>query len=318
MSRAMSAEESLLHGLSQIRHASLSAESLEMMGKQAANMFLDEGLSLNEGVAKLAGDHDDISHEQVKRICEFANTAVYLAKHDQSKTAGAGSSYPQFELADPNRVIQDLGDGARPTVVTKTDIEYSRLPAKSEKTASVKNSLEAGLEEMFKVSSSESDYSPETVVSNVMGAKSTLVALKENLSASGEQIDLSLKQAGADYYDTVKRHLLNEGDFADVMAAARSVTSDNDKIAQALRPVIERLMVEKVASPEKLKKSVRGLDKVAHRIVNSNHPLSSLFGTIVSLSDEVEKVATSLLQVDRDLERVNAYIRENYLARTAR
>jgi hypothetical protein len=30
------------------RHASLSAESLELIGKQAATRFLNEGLALNE------------------------------------------------------------------------------------------------------------------------------------------------------------------------------------------------------------------------------------------------------------------------------
>jgi hypothetical protein len=321
MSRAMSAEDSLLHGLSEARHASLSPESLEQMGKQAANMFLDDGLSLNEGVAKLAGAHEDINQEQVKRICEFANTAVYLAKHDQSKTAGAGSSYPQFELADPNRVIQDLSDGARPTVVTQTDLAYSRHPAKTEKTASAKSSVnhrvEAALEEAFKVSSVEK-VAQESIVSSIMGTKHDLVALKEHLSASGEQIDLGLKQASADYYDLVREHMVGGGDFTDIMAAARSVTSDNDKIAQAMRPAIERLVREKVASPARLQAGIRNMEKVAHRVVNQKHPLVETLGAIITLSDEVEKVATGLLQIDRELDRVNTFIRENYLAGTTR
>ena len=100
------------------QHAKLSPEALEMMGKQAANMFLDTGLSLNEAVVKIASEHHDINVEQLKRVAEFANTAVYLAKHDQSKTAGDSTSYPQFELADPARIVQDMSDGARPTVVT--------------------------------------------------------------------------------------------------------------------------------------------------------------------------------------------------------
>mgnify|MGYP003353403588 CR=1 FL=1 len=77
-----------------------------------------QGQYRREAVAKLASAVPDMNAEQVKRVCEYANTNVYLALHDKNKTAGAGSSYPQFELADPSRVIQDLSDGAKPTVIT--------------------------------------------------------------------------------------------------------------------------------------------------------------------------------------------------------
>lgn len=289
------------------RHAPISPESLEMMGKEAANMFLDGGVALNEGVAKLAGAHDDINHEQVKRICEFANTAVYLARHDQSKTAGAASSYPQFMLADPNRVIQDLSDGARPTVVTQTDADYGRQPFKK-----ISHDIGyAALGEMFgKTASAEPDHSVDTGVDNILATKNQLVGLRDNLTHTGETFDLMRKEAEAEYYDLVKRHLLDGGGFEDVMVSARSSGVGEERVGAALQPVVSQLIKEKVASPDRLKAGVRNLEKVAHRVLNQEHPFVKTFVTLLALDDEIEKVASGLASVTEQLDAVNTFIKE--------
>lgn len=292
-------------------HAKLSPESLELMGKSAANMFLNEGVRLNEGIAKLAGEHADISHEQVKRVCEFANTAVYLAKHDQNKTAGMSSSYPQYELADPARVIQDLADGARPTVVTRTDVDYGRPP---EKVFRHSPETEKALHDLFRTSSSQEDlsFSKESAVSEVIDAKHSLVALKENLESVGERCDLMHKEASAVYYDLVKRHLLDGGDFVDVVVAARSSGVKEAMANEILSPVVEGLLLEKVASHKILKQSVRTLSKFAHRVVNEQHPLVTTFREIASLEIEIEKIAVGILDVDQQLKKVNDFIRVTF------
>lgn len=295
------------------RHASLSAESLELMGKQAANRFLNEGIPLNESISKLAAAHADVNGEQVRRIAEFANNAVYLAKHDQNKIAGAESSYPQFELADPFRIVQDLSDGARPTVSTPVDIEYSKLPERKAKTASARDTV---IEQVFGVDPEKAgpDYSKDTVVENVLGTKSNLVSLKENLEHHAENFSMSLKEAQAEYYDLVKRHLLDGNSFSDVVIAAQSTGADKMKIAKAFRPVIERLLIEKVANHIQLRSMTEQLEKVAHRVVNDQHPLVSTFCSVLALEGELEKVAESLSQVDTELNRMKGFIKEKFLA----
>lgn len=298
------------------RHASLSAESLEMMGKQAANRLLNDGLPLNETISKLAAAHADINGEQIKRVAEFANNAVYLAKHDQNKTAGADSSYPQFELADPFRIMQGLSSGSRPTVSTAVDAEYSKLPEKS-KTASAES--DDIIEQMFRVDPAVQlpTFTKESAAHQIFSAKDDLIGLKVNLEHHAEQFVMATKEAQAEYYDLVKRHMLSDGSFTDVVAAAQSSGADKMKIAEALRPVISRLLTEKVASPSDL--AVRdSLEKVAHRVVNEEHPLVKTFFSILALNDEIEKVATALEEVDVQLARVNGFIKEKFLAGNSR
>lgn len=314
----MSSELSTL--LAGSHYARISPEQLELLGKQAANMLLNEGISLNEGVAKLAGAYPDINQEQIKRICEFANTDVHLAMHDKDKTAGSEASYPQFDLADPARVIQDLNDGARPTTVTQTDADYGRQPHKKEKVSSAKS--DALLEDMFGVKEAKQradlDFSRETAIHGATEARDALIGLRDSLSSTGEGFDLSFKQASAEYYDCVKRHLLDGGGFEDVMFAARSSGAKQEKLAELLSPVVIQLLREKVASSEALKEGVKSLDKVAHRVLNEDHPLASLFKSVVSLDHEIEKVASGLVQVEGELKKVNGFIKEHILAGASR
>jgi hypothetical protein len=195
--------------------------------------------------------------------------------------------------------------------VTKTDIEYSKHPNRYEKVASVKS--DALLSEMFgyeeKIKTASPDFSHATGVNEVMEAKHSLQGLKDHLESTGEKFDMMLKEAQEEYYDLVKRHLLNEYDFADVMVAARSSGVADAKIAGVMTPVVERLMKEKVANQKTLMGGVRNLEKVAHRVINEQHPLVTAFRTVLSLEDEIAKVASGLGQVDAELKGVDSLIR---------
>lgn len=299
--------------LSDRRHPKLSPEMLELMGKQAANQYFDDGIPLNEGIAKMAGAHPDITSEQVKRIVEFANTAVYLGLHEKAKTAGLQSSYPQFQLADSGIIIQDLTDGARPTHVTQTDVVYGQQPEK--RASFTKEVSDELLSDLFgvKTASTDLDYSTDSVVDEILGVKSDLQALKDHLTGAASQLDFMWKEACDHYYETMKRHLLGGGSFTDVLSAARTGMG-TEKVAEALKPFVSRLLREKVASPELLKAQANDIEKVAHRVVNVQHPLVTLFRSVLSLDDEIEKVASGLQDVDVELGRVDGFIKERFCA----
>ena len=300
------------------KHANISPDVLELMGKQAANIYMDKGISLNESVSKLAAAHDDINQEQIKRICEFANTAVYLAKHDQSKTAGSKESYPEFDLADPNRVVQELSDGTKSTITTKVDSDYSKQPEKKEKTSMVKTasvssakaSAERAFEEMFTAKTAEDlEFSKDTAISEVMSAKDQLKGLRDHLSSAGEQFDLMHKEASEEFYELSKRHIMNGGSFADISKAASASGGNVTQTNAILTPVIMRLVTEKVASVQSLKEQMKGLEKVAHRSINPDHPLVQTAGTVRASANEIEKIAQGLKEVDIELGKVNDYIK---------
>lgn len=294
------------------RYAKISPEMLEVFGKQAANMYLDEGVALNEAVVKIASAHDDISPEQVKRIAEFANTATYLALHDKNKTSGAKTSYPQFELADPSRVIQDMSDGARPTVVTQVDREYGMQPLK-EKNSSVNDPREDALAEMFGVTkekTAEADFSAQTAIDEVFAAKDMLVGLRDSLRGSAQQLDDMFKEASAELYEHAKRFVLEEGTMADVFRAVEATGASRTKVAEVLQPIIKGFIQENVRHPDEMKEDLRGLEKVAHRLVNPENRMVKAAGAVVACSQELNTLSEGLASVTEEIEKIDSFIKE--------
>jgi len=294
------------------KYASVTPEMLEMMGKQAANIFIEKGISLNESISKLAAAHDDINQEQIMRVCEFANTAVYLAKHDMAKTAGESSSYPEFDLADPNRVTQELADGTKSTVTTKVDADYSKLPTKM-KTSSA--SAEAAFEDLFTAKTAEDlDHTKDTALTEIMSAKDQLVGLRDHLSSSGEQFDMVFKEASAEFYELSKRHMMDGGTLPDIVKIAQATGGSEDEVGAVIAPVIKLLVQEKVVTASAMKIQMKSLVKVAHRTINPEHPMMKAAGAIVESSREIEKIAFGLDGVELGLKQVNAFIKEKFSA----
>lgn len=291
----------------------VSPDSLKMMGERAAARFLQEGTPLNNSIVKMASDHHGLTHEHIKRVAECANTTVYLAKHDQAKTAGATSSAPHFPLADPEVIIQRLGEAADPQRSGATDSSYSRPPSAKEKISS------AHADEILRMGfgmgvSQEAEFTRDTLVKVAFDTKSNLTDLRGNLQHSSDHFVHNFQEAQEEFYDLTKRHMLGGRDFAEVIVAATTVGAGEEKTASILAPIIERLMVEKVASANQLTESANDLDQFTHRVVNPDHPFVRTFGEMVVCERELEKVAMSLADVDAQLVVVRKHIKESFSA----
>lgn len=112
--------------LQQMHAQPKSGEELEVLGKQAARMYLCGGCSLNDAVVetvKQAG----LSPEQVKRVVEFANTSAYLKEFEKK---GSTDKYIHFEggPASPGEVLKDLNDGGGGTIFDRGDTHYAAPP----------------------------------------------------------------------------------------------------------------------------------------------------------------------------------------------
>jgi hypothetical protein len=294
-----------------------SAEKLELLGKEAADRLLTSGIPLQDSVMKIASESPDLNSEQIRRVVEFANTSAYLGFHDKAKSAGAGHSYPQFDLADADQVLDALGSATSLRLSRSIeDPSYCREVPR-QKISNAK--LEDELERMFlgdpstREKTASLDFSYETGVHEIISKKEDLVSLKDNLTDSAQKLDLLLKQAEAEYYDAVKSHMLDGGSFADVARGASEVLEGED-LKEALVPVMSRLFQEKVAAPDEVYCQLSDLEKVAHRIVDQDHPFVKTFGAVVSFQHECEKVATAILTVEDQLQAVKQVIKEDLLA----
>lgn len=133
----------------------ISGEELEVYGKHAAILYTQGASStLDEAIVetvKSAG----LAPEQVRRVCEFANTHAFVTEHSKE---GAASKYVHFEggPASFSRVLQDLNDGGGGTVFDRGTLDYSHTPSGKtasfggfSKTASAATESDCILEEAF-------------------------------------------------------------------------------------------------------------------------------------------------------------------------
>lgn len=318
---ATSDTDSFFAALRSQHSPSRSPESLELMGKQAAARFLNEGMKLNDAVKQVISEEGDVSQEHIKRVVEFANTSAYLGIHDRNKTAGANSSYPQFELADPGRIIQEMSDGSKPVTVIPNDVDYGRAPPKSrEKTAGVRGRPadlvvrdEAGffdeLNTHWKTEKTASDVTVKQVIGDVYKQKQDLEALEGVLTDKGYSLEREKVALDQDYLSVIKDHLREGGSFRDVVVAARAV-AEHEKVANVLVETIVTLAKEKVASFGDLRASLAGLEKVAHRIVDTDHPFVTMFAGKLALEEALEKIAVSLDEVQKAKAEIQSFLKE--------
>jgi hypothetical protein len=107
-------------------YAALTAKDLESLGKEASNLYLSGGVSLNDAVIKLASQHPSISPHQVKRVVEFANTETFQRLFEKQ----AGDKNVDFDVADPGAILKSLELGSMGQVSVPTPSEYSSEPVK--------------------------------------------------------------------------------------------------------------------------------------------------------------------------------------------
>ena len=122
--------EPLPLGLAQQEKARpVDPDQLEQLGKKAASLYLSNHTPLTEAVVDTLKTAS-LAPEQVKRVCEFANTTAYLSEYEK-----AGSiRNVTFEggPANPARVLQDLNDGSSPAAASANVGDYTKTASKKQ------------------------------------------------------------------------------------------------------------------------------------------------------------------------------------------
>jgi hypothetical protein len=277
------------------------------MGKRAAAMYGKQGTPLTEAVVSIVKEAR-LAPEQVKRVCEFANTSAYL---DEFEKAGEVRNV-EFTggLADPGAVLKELNDGSSPAV-HQVDGDYAP-PSGSYKTASADTSL---LAEAFgaagsleKTASAErSHFSKENPVEEVNdlrvtmeGARSHLMSKLSSSEMLFTEIKTLLKEAAAD--------AVLEGVPMGDIVRAWSNYGDANQIKEATVMCRDYLRERKILGAEQFAES---LTKTASQGVISNpqHPLVDNFLMFTKVAFEHAKLEEAVRMLGERLGDVQSTLR---------
>lgn len=300
--------------LTQSSGSNVPPETLEMLGRQASQLFQRQGVSLNQAVSQVLANHPELGNEHVKRIIEFANTVTFQEMFQNSEDKNV-----HFEVADPGVVLRDLKDGGSSNHAGKPlNTDYSSGPKPGQSA-----DLDAALMQQFtgshptpsdsesvKVASAHEEVDHERHANPIEDVYDTMIRLRatrEKLAESYENMDLLMKTAQEDFYKQVRLQVLEPDGYGlgGVLSVLQKVASQ-DLVETIMAPVASRL-VEEGHSERNLTASLR---KTAGAVPNLQHPLFSSFDAIIKTAEEMVNCGRALDDVDQMLEDVNAPLKK--------
>jgi len=258
----------LPHGLFQQSHARpKTGEELEVLGKTAAAKWLEgREKTLNDAVVetvKQAG----LSPEQVKRVCEFANTDAFLKEF--KKESGVDHKVIDFQggPADPSEVLKDLNDGGGGSVYDPGTSDYHMPPSEKRASASLKE--EAVLAQTFGFNAGLPHADP---FSDVVDLRDKLAGAYEHASSQLSGLEVMYEDTAEVLYQTVKQAALNGASLGEVAQVLEVGAPDAKFLKIAFEQMTPRLLKEGVYL--NIEAAISSMDKTASRVVvNRQHPL---------------------------------------------
>ena len=254
---------------------------LEMLGKKAANLYLDRGVKLTDAVVKVASAEtaagQQFTTEHLRRITEFANTSTNQALFE--KEADKTFAFP---LANPEAVIQSLRDGAvnKIPVPSSRDAVESAMPKMASVGDYFPGSESVRFEDFFGTPSGE-EYPQLNPTAKLAALSDRLQGVEEEILSKKTGVEILSDNVREEIFQHIKQASLYGLTLGDIYGALRQV-AENEKTAQALcTEAHERLGGEVHYQLQDQ------AEKTASGIINDAHPLVKAFQSFEKLSHQL-------------------------------
>lgn len=293
--------------LTQPSGSNVPPETLEMLGRQASQLFQAQGVSLNQAVSQILANHPELGNEHIKRVIEFANTVTFQEMFQASEDKNV-----HFEVADPGVILRDLKDGGSSAHSGTLNTDYQRPPQQQPGQGSP--DVEAAFMQQFtgnspsaseavKVASVRGEAVDHEKHANPMDdaydAMLRLQATREKLAESYERMDMLLTDTNEDFYQQVKAQVKDsEGSGLGGVIGALEKIGSSEWIETVLGPVAVRLVKEGYDN----RYLARSLAKTAGAVPDLAHPLFASFSAIIKLAGEMVVCSQAIDDVDKMLE----------------
>lgn len=263
-------------------------EQLQLMGKQAAALYTKTGKPLSASVVEIA-KHAALSPEQIRRVCEFANTAAYLEAFE--KSGEVRNVTFNDGPADPSVVMKDLNDGSVPAVHQLQSADYDRS-SRSYKTAGANDMVLAeaflipqGLEK----SAGTGSISPldrANPVDELYDLHVRLTDIRDQYMSKLSSCDVLMDEVGRDFGQAVKQELM-AGSSMDEIQYAWSHFGSPAMIKRAYKEVADRLKGQEEVLAYFTSRSKTASMK---RVPNDSHPVIERFMAFSKVAAQREKL----------------------------
>jgi hypothetical protein len=268
----------------------IDPSELESMGKRAAAQFAT-GTTLNDAVVSVVKEAM-LAPEQVKRVCEFANTAAYLSEFE--KAGEVRNVTFDGGPANPSVVLKELNDGSAPAIHQVKTASYEP-PTGHYKVAMASDSMLAeafGIPEGMEKSAAVDHLARADASEEIADMKVRLDAVHDDIMSKLSHSDVLLGDVKDDFYSSVKQELSDGSSLGD-MASAWASYGDVNQIKEAMQLVQRRLFHDKVMGPEQMDASLRKTAS-AGVVPNPEHPVVERFLALTKVAFEHRKLKAAI------------------------
>jgi hypothetical protein len=245
-----------------------------------------------------------LSPEQVKRVCEFSNTAAFQSQFKKEGTANKVVDFPGGP-ADPSDILKDLNDGGGGSVFDTGTLDYSSAPS-GHKTASARD--EASLLALFGDAPSDK-MAYANPYGEVIDLRDKLGGLEQHLQSQISGLEVMYADLADRVYHQVKQAALDGTSLGEIMQAWDVVAPSNDYVKVAFTLLTPRLLREGVF--HRVEEMVASVDKTASAVeVNRAHPLVVEFDEFCAALSKLAELREARTDVLGHLSNLNAYVKQ--------
>jgi len=280
----------------------IDPDQLESMGKRAAAQFAECSTPLNEAVVSVVKEAM-LSPEQVKRVCEFANTAAYLAEFE--KAGEIRNVTFDGGPANPSVVLKDLNDGSSPAIHQIKTAGYEP-PTGHYKTAMAGDSLLAeafGVRSGMEKAASIDHMARADASEEIADMRIRLDAVRDDLMSKLSHSGVFLDDVRSDLYGAVKQEIMDGSSMGDVISAWAGY-GDANQVKEAAKLVIGRLQKDRVMDDAQINASMHKTAGVGS-VPNTEHPVVERFLVLTKAASEHRKLESAIGIIDEQRAEVN-------------
>jgi hypothetical protein len=280
--------------IEQSRARPVDPGKLQLLGKQAAAMHSDKGVSLNDAVTTAIG-REDLGPEHTRRVCEFANQEAFQREWEK------GGSVRNVEFdggpADPAVVLRDLNDGARPSVLSISD--YDEPPAKL---ARADHRVE---EEIFGKYAQPMVHPSEvpSAAGDLHRLRQTTTGAIDHITSKEASISVTKQAMALELGDAVADEVLRGTDLMKIASAWSHFCDRRDLFEEALSACMHRMEERGVEVPTESEKTAS-----AGVIPNPEHPLVEKFCAFIKVAAEQRTARTAREVLSEQLRDINKHM----------
>jgi hypothetical protein len=280
--------------IEQSKARNIDPSHLQMLGKQAASVYINQGTSLNNAVIETIGK-EDLGPEHTRRVCEFANQSAFQNEWEK----GGAVRNVEFKggPADPAVVLRELHDGARQPAVRLIS-DYDKAPPKL---ASV------NVEEEIFAGHTKSKQLPHEIpssINDILRLRDTIKGAQDHIFYKAANLEIEKKRIGRNIAEFASNEVLN-GTSLQKIASAWSHFS-NPQICQEAMDVVHIRMRERGINADLIEKTA---STEVGKIPNIKHPIISSFVEFTKIATEIKKLRNAVNILEEQLAPINQIIK---------